>query len=478
MIEDKIKDRLEFLAKKFEVFENTLVEIKNLIDTKKEKGYNAKVITDSQDNTLALVFIKENEEHAMRQLKTVSISLDVFTNMIAADPTPNKSCVQWMLNVFTRFLKEGTTERVMAAIRFVTEDLPQANEYITIFEANKRKKRFLDMATKSYALKQKENALLKGLKDPTDINQYKSLSQLFDVVDPFIERNPSELESLLVKYVTFGHAEIPVRDRKFTLYIPKTTDASVVFDNFANWCTAKKENGMFKHYTGTNKTPEGKDSKLFIIINNDFFKGESDEIYQIHFETSQIKDRKNAQDVSIFENVINKSESLSNYFYEYLINLAKKCKTGLDNNKYLDALVKFGFCESLFELLDTETPIIRFMTKEVPKVPNLERFKNLDMFIITDAKMVELHPSIGNLTQLEMLILTNNRLKTLPREIGKLKNLAILNIKGNPLTDIPFELSYLDKSKGGSLLNLIVDKKEIGEENYNKLKEWLPSIKL
>lgn len=466
----KLKDRLEFLAKKFEVFENSLPEIKKLIIEKQKLGFLVEEVRDSNDNLLALTFLTNTESNENKRIQmNVCVSLDIFSNMIAADPTPNKSCVQWMLNVFTRFIKERTSNGILSAVRFVVEDLPLANEYIKIFEANKRKKRFLTLSFESYSAR--------GIKDPTDINQFKSLSQLYDVVDPFIEKDTSEMENFLIKFKSIGQAEIPVKDRKFTLYIPKSLDASVVFQPFANWCTAKSGNGMFKRYTD-DLTPEGKKSNLFIIINNDFFKGESDEIYQIHFETGQIKDKSNSSNVSIFENIISKSEALSNYFYEYLIRLAKKCSTGLDNNKYLDALISFGFCESLFEMLETETPVIRFMTREVPKLPNLDRFQNVDQIIITEAKLVELHKSIGSLPNLQMLVLSRNKIKELPKEIGNLKKLEFLNLKGNPITNFPDELKYLDKSNGGSLLRLVVDRVEIGEDNYKKLQRLLPTTLL
>jgi hypothetical protein len=370
-----------------------------------------------------------------------------------------------MLNVFVRYIKEGNLEN---AIRFVIEDLPQANEYIKLFESNKRKQKFKKFCENSY--------ILKYFKDPTDINQYRSLAQLFDSVDPFIEREPSELESLILRYFESGQADIPVNDRKFILFIPKNVDANVIFNKFANWCTAKPGNGMFKHYT-EHKRPDNTNSKIYIIINKKFFTGESNDLYQIHFETNQIKDRSNSQNVSIFENVINESEGLSKFFYEELMLMARKCITGLDNNRYLDFLIKFGFCESLFELIDEKTPTIRFMTREIPKLPNINKFKMLDQLIITNANLVELHPSIGELKNLEMLVLSENKIKTLPKEIGNLKKLTFINIIGNPIINIPDEISLLDKSNGGSLFRIAVKKSDIGVENYEKLKRLLPSVK-
>jgi Leucine-rich repeat (LRR) protein len=247
-----------------------------------------------------------------------------------------------------------------------------------------------------------------------------------------------------------------------------------VFSKYANWCTAREGNGMFKNYTENYKTPDNKFSKLYVIINNKFFDGESDEIFQIHFETNQLKDRKNGQNVSIFENVISESEGVANFFKEELTKYAKMKKT-IKQNSYLDYLLKFGFAETLFELLEEDTPIIKFMDREIPMIPNVSKFKNLDQIIITGAKLKELHPSIGDLEKLCLLVLTNNNLTALPAEIGKLKSLEFLNIKGNGIKSIPNEISKLDKTNGGSLYRIVVDEKTIGVENYNKLKTLLPT---
>jgi Leucine-rich repeat (LRR) protein len=462
-----ITDRLSFLAEKFDIFEcSNSDDTKSKIDTLVVDGFEPSIITSPDGGIIAILSIKQNDKR-LNPIKKISVCSDIFSEMIGADPTENKMYLQWMLTVFTRLVKDGKEVSTASAIRFVKEDLPQANLYLQLFEDNKRKKKFIDLCKGSY--------ILKDVGDPTNINQYKSLSQLFDAVDPFIEKEPSAVERTLYKFVESGQAEIPVKDRKFTLYIPKTTAASVVFANFANWCTARDGNGMFNSYTQNNLKPNGKNSDIYIIINNDFFTGENKEIYQIHFETNQLKDSRNGQNVSIFENVLSESEGLSNYFYEELMTMAKGFNRGTDNNKYLDYLIQFGFAESLFELMDGETPTIKFMTREIPRLPDLSKFKNVDTMIITNAKMVDLHPSIGSLKNLEMLVLSGNKIKTLPKEIGSLTSLEFLNLDGNPLVDIPSEIAYLDKSKGGSLHRIGVRESDIGRDNYLKLKELLPT---
>lgn len=465
-----IKDRFTFLAEMFDVFECDNKD-ENLIEDKMkslvEDGYYPSLITSDSNVVLGILSEKMNDKQ--RKIKKVSVCSSVFADMISADPTENKMYLQWMLNLFVRLIKseDKTKSNYQMAIRLVLEDLPQANKYLSIFEENKRKRKFKDLCKGSY--------ILKDVADPTDINQYWSLSQLFDAVDPFIEKTPTALEKTLLKFVEIGQAEIPVRDRKFMVFIPKSVEASVAFENFANWCTTRKGNGMFKSYTENHKKPNGDSSNLYVIIPNEFFEGKTSELFQIHFETNQLKDRHNGQNVSIFENVLMQSEGLSNYFYDELITMAKSHKKGIENNHYLDFLIKFGFAESLFELIDDNTPTIRFMTREIPRLPDISKFNNLDQLIICNAKLHELHPSIGKLKKLEMLVLTENKISALPKEIGNLDKLTFLNLIGNPITEFPEEIKYLDKSNGGSLHRIAVKETDIGSENYQKLKELLPT---
>lgn len=458
-------DRITYLAEIFDVFEqNEESQLSEKLKSLLDQGFESKIITTNADDVLAIYSTKLNDKE--RLLKKVSLSSDVFTNMIVADPTDNKVYLQWIGNVFTRLIKENKESSTQSAIRLVVEDLPQANKYLELFEAHKRKRKFRELCASSYSLK--------TVSDPTNINQFKSLPQLFDAVDPFIEKDASAIERTIMKFVESGQALMPVRDRKFTLYLPKTLDASTVFSGFANWCTTTPGNGMFKSYT-SRKKPNGKDSDLYIIINNDFFTGKSNELYQLHFESNQLKNRQNSSNADIYEEVLSKSESLSNYFYEELMGMAREYKSGIDTNLYIDALIKFGYAESLFDIMEESTPIIKFLTRQIPRLPDISKFKDLDQLIIIDAKLVDIDPSVGSLEKLRILSLTNNKIKDLPDEIGNLKNLLFLNLNGNPLVNVPSSIKYLDKSNGGSLMRLGVNIEDVGEKVYKLLKELLPT---
>lgn len=466
-----ISDRLVFLAEQFDVFENVDDGIIDVVEDKinqlKGEGFSSRVIK-TNETVIGLISVKENAKN--RILKKISVGSSVFSDMIREDPTDNKVFVQWMLNVFSRFLKDGDKDSIDKAIRFVSEDLPQAGVYLTLFENNKRKVKFKELCLGSQTLKH--------ITDPTNINQFDSLSQLFDAVDPFIEREPSAIERTMNKYVSNGQAIIAVKDRKFTCFIPKSTAANVIFEHFANWCTAMNGNGMFKSYTTNHKKPNGRNSDIYIIINNKFFSGESDEIYQIHFETSQFKDRRNAENVSLYENVISKSEALNKFFYEELIDMAKESKKNFSDNVYLKALIKFGFSESYFEMFPKETKSINIKDVDIPKLPNLETFMDLEELIMIRTNLCEIHPSIGKLTNMEILALPYNKISQIPKEIGLLKKLVFINLVGNKISEIPEEISQLDKSNGGSLYKIAIKEEDIGKENLLRLKKLLPTTEI
>ena len=453
-------ERLKFLLTKFNVFDETFLSSK----TKKleSDGYDVSTILSHDDDCLAIVSKKEENGKIRTE---INISKTVFDLMVDSDPAPNKMYTQWMLTTFNRMLKE---DNYTNAVRFASEDLPLASEYLIIFESNKRKQKFKELCASSF--------ILKGISDPTDINQYKSLSQLFDAVDPFIVKDSSEIESLLYRFVDSKQAEIGVRDRKFTVYIPLTRDASVVFDSFANWCTCKEGNGMFQHYTTNYKTPLGRKSKIYIIINNEFFNGiiNDNTLFQIHFESNQIKDRKNTHsNVGIYDSLLS-SENVLNFFHDELISLSKEFRN-LNKNLYLDNLIKFGFSDSLFEVIEETTPMIIFKDKEVPKMGDVARFENLQTFEMNNTKLTNIHPSVCTLKNLEVMVLRDNKITTIPSEIGNLKSLIFMNILGNKIVEIPDTIKYLDKSNGGNLHRLAVSQKDIGENNYEKLKRLLPN---
>lgn len=472
--EDKAINRIAYLGEQFNILSTD--EFNQIIPLLEDSKDDFLVKNDKDDKPLAIIssVLKKSSNYegfAVSSFKkTVKIHEDVFIDMVSADPTENKIYLQWMLNVFTKFLKENA---ISDAIRFAAEDLPLANTYLKLFDSNKRKQLFKKLCM--------ANSELLSISDPTNINQYKSLEQVFDVIDPFIERDFSTLEKSMMDFVKLGEAEIPVRDRNFTVYVPLTVDSSVILQSFVNWCTTPPGNGMFKSYT-ERLQPDGKPSKLYVVIDNRLFTGESDQLWQIHFESSQVRDRKDVMEKDFYDKVLSKSEMISKYFYNELIwkakSVSEKSSKPTDPNKYLDYLLEFGHPEAMFDILSDNVPALAFSEKIIPIIPNVSRFKNADYLYIDNCKLKELHQSIVTLDGLTAISIPFNKMEVLPHYIGDCRNLVFINLVGNKIKHIPNDISKLDPTNGGKLVQMSVRKEDIGNDNYEKLRKLLPSVKL
>ena len=475
--EEDTKSRLEYLGDKFGVF--TQDQAKEIFGEEKKMDNKDNVVSEDgkvmftkiegvDDNgTSRINAIKETiitqDKDAKKARPNVRVSENILGAMMKADPTKNFVYVQWMLTVFTNLIKDGETQ---AARRFADEDLGMANEYLTIFEKHKRKKLFAESC--------KRNGSLPN--DPTNINQYTSLAQLYDAVDPFLERDTSQLEAEMKKFVAAGQGEIAFRDRKWTVWVPLTREANVIMNPYASWCTAHPGGSYYGTYTNQRR-PDGDKSKIYCIINNDVYAGKSNEVYQIHFESNQIKCRRNSSNVNIYEPVLSTSKGISEYFRKELDECAKMMGGDINNNKYIDYLISFGFAQSYFDYMDENVTEISINGKTIPKLPDISKFQKMDQLLLVGIGLTELHPSIGSLQKLELLSLSENKIKKLPKEIGNLKNLDFLNIKKNPIEEIPEEIAGLDPSNGGSLYRVAVSESDIGKKNYEKLQKLLPTVK-
>jgi hypothetical protein len=403
---------------------------------------------------------------------TIRICSDIFGDMIAADPTDQKIYLQWMLNVLTDLIKNGNYNY---AKNFATEDLGRANEYLTLFDANKRKKKFVEFCGKTHGLKH--------IDKPSDINQFKDLSQLFDAVDPFIERTASDLEQTFDRFVKMGDGEIPFRDRKWLVFIPRTRDAACAVNTLGvSWCTADRNNSnYFEQYTWSNshhRLPNGKKSTIYIVINTDVFTGESKECYQLHFESGQLHDRSNSR-VDFYDKVIKTSRGIDEYFKEELMSNANLHKKGeQSNNKYINYLLDFGHTDCLFDVRANNALVIEEMKRKVLRLPDMSRFTKLESLTILKTGLVEINESIGYLTNLEILSVPHNSLTALPKEIGKLRNLTYLNLVENPIVSLPEELGQLDPSKGGNLTMVSLRKTDISKDILEKFKRLLPNVSI
>tara|TARA_R110000851_G_scaffold196444_2_gene347372 strand:- start:15362 stop:16795 length:1434 start_codon:yes stop_codon:yes gene_type:complete len=462
--------RIEFLAKMFDVFTE---EDLGKMSTNELNDDTIIYNTDaSGDETIYAVHDWNKRKLKNENLYVVGkvrVYEDVFVEMVQADPTEHKEYVQWMLTTFVRFIKQ---DKGTKAIHFSGDDLGKASEYLEIFHTEKHKPKFKALC--------KRNKAFKDITDPSNINQYRDLSQLYDAVDPYIIRNPSKLEKDVRISAKLGNGVIPYEDRKMIVFIPKNIKASRLFSKYSSWCTTSNSE-TFNSYRRDKTSKNGK-SDLYIMIPKTFLLAEddperTDEIYQLHFERRMYMNRsdRTIDNMSEFFDV---NIGLGQYFYDELISFARANHKNYQKNRYVDALKKFGFTDLMFDVLPIETKNVHLINESISNLEGINKFKDVYVLSLRDCKIVDVHSNIGDLVKLNILSLPNNKIKKLPSSIGKLKNLTVINVSGNPIKELPEAIKELDTSNGGSLEYFSYGKNQLSDKLVEQLEEWLPNATL
>ena len=97
-----VTDRLAFLAENFDVFDTKDVEsIKVKCEEYIDSGWKTSVPCKGNKGDVIGILTRKDNIRGFPIFK-VSVSYDVFTSMVGADPTENKMCLQWMLNTFSK----------------------------------------------------------------------------------------------------------------------------------------------------------------------------------------------------------------------------------------------------------------------------------------------------------------------------------------------------------------------------------------
>jgi hypothetical protein len=423
--------------------------------------------------------------------KQVKLTEEIFEAIKEADPTRNKEYMQWMIEVFARHIKE---DDVAEAVRFVTEDLPEANEFLTLFDSVKNTRLFRLGAPK------RPNAP----KNPKDIRQYKDLGHLYSVVSPFMgmsdedddgEEGVSRLYKNIKKFVDLGQAEIAYHDNDVLVYVPKHIDASCEpLGPLASWCTRRSGNSYFDSYRKNNPLPDGSPSLLYVIMPKELFDMENPAEhnsypYQFHFETNQIHDKSNRGiGDSGLQELINRFPGLAEFFRKEMGDLgagAVSQGVGLIDNRYIEYLNKFGGSvqdyvsdevyaegvESLKNLAKEETgPInknkyikwlvantddtnlLNYLNPEAEQLdfsdlnnlgelPDLSSFTNLTSLSAGKCNLRSMPPAEYLPSSLVILTLNDNQIPEAPLAgYEKFENLFVLNVNNNPVRRVNTEV--------------------------------------
>lgn len=158
-----------------------------------------------------------------------------------ADPTRNGVYLVWLARMFL-------------ANQFKIEDLGRIKQELEFFEKVKPK------------LKNR------------DLNSYKSLEELYNVLEPLKPKNKEEEEALKsgkaqAKDIKQAGAQYLINSPNYKALIPKTEEAACLYGKNTKWCTTS---GEFENYSS-----QGDLVILMANINNKLRK------FQLHVETGQ-----------------------------------------------------------------------------------------------------------------------------------------------------------------------------------------------
>lgn len=198
-------------------------------------------------------FIRISDDIASVKAMFPTIEQEKFEELIHLDPTYKEGVNsvgtygKWILNLYKKNkLKE--------------EDFYKVTDYLKQFEEKKK------------ALANK------------DINQYKSLPDLIDVLNNTAtpEKTKSQVKREIKNTDITKDAKLEFQSESWKIYIPLTYEASCKLGANTEWCTASNSNAAYyKSYSNQ--------GDLHILINNDGPK------FQFHFETKQFMDASDRQ---------------------------------------------------------------------------------------------------------------------------------------------------------------------------------------
>jgi hypothetical protein len=501
------EDRVDFLKNQNVIDQEKIQQMLNPEDEafdqdapKRPKKIDVKPVQDHDRADIAYIITKKGKQQ-------VKLTEAIFENIKDADPTRNKEYMQWLIEVFARHIKNGDVDE---AVRFVTEDLPEANEFLSLFDSVKNSRLF------RLGAKNRPDAP----DNPKDIRQYRDLAHLYSVVSPFQgaggeddegEDGVSKLYKNIKKFVDLGQAEIAYHDNDVLVYIPKHIDASCEpLGPLASWCTRRSGNSYFDSYRMNNKRPDGTPSLLYVIMPKELFDMENPAMhdafpYQFHFESNQIHDKNNRGigDDGI-RDVVNRFPGLAEFFRKELGELASQSiseGTGLLENRYVTYLNKFGGSikdyvsddvyqqgvESLKVLAKKETgpinknkylkwlmdntdntDILSYLDREATaldfsdlnlngRLPDLTEFKQLSSLGAIGCNITEM-PSSDELPEsLVILTLNKNNISNIDLSgYEKFQGLFVINCKDNPVTNVDVD-TLLKLYTEMELIRLITD---------------------
>ncbi len=198
----------------------------------------------AQKEQVGRQLIKQYSDKYSKDVSGFDSFEDFIGKVLKADPSPKGSYAPWLTRML---LKNKDANKV--------EDLNRTAKDIKVFDANKHK-----LPVK-------------------DINQIKTFSDLYAVIEPFTKKRPLNAQEKAAQ-----RAE-KIKEDIITVYdgpegwikIPTTKKAAQLISQSTRWCTGAKCDNKFDSYNDQ--------GKLFVIYDKN-----SKERFQLHIETESYND--------------------------------------------------------------------------------------------------------------------------------------------------------------------------------------------
>ena len=257
------------------------------------------------------------------QEKFKDIPQDTIVELLKLNPMYREGNVdntgRWILNLY----KNNNLKK---------EDFYKVPEVLEKFEKNKK------------YLKQK------------DLNQYKTLPQLFQAVENVeVVQTPSEIKRNIKKTDINEDAELVKSTNKYNIYVPKTYEASCKLGAGTHWCTASNTNrSAYDQYSSQ--------GPLYILVDKSSGKAE----YQLHFETSQFMNKDDYP--TSFKEIIGDDTELSKF-------IADKIKSNPEYvERYKYEIIESPFAEEFLDQIKKWYDKDRYLIDDIMKNSKLHKY--------------------------------------------------------------------------------------------------------
>jgi len=207
---------------------------------------NFGLLSEDREEFLQTKFGDALQDRAKEDVSRDLSAAEVITALKKADPTDGKH-LQFIVRMY---LKK----------QFKLEDVQRLKTDITKFEKFKSK-----IANK-------------------DLNSYKTLKELYAVIEPFGEKDEPISAKQAAKQIKTSGAEKIIDEPGFTVVRLKDEEAAKFYGKGTRWCTAGEENNMFNTYN--------EQGDIYVIIAKIDGKERK---FQFHYESKQVMDETDSE---------------------------------------------------------------------------------------------------------------------------------------------------------------------------------------